>query len=378
MRKQVKDTNLRLMVFQSAKELGEKVNEHLLKMYNISKEDNTFILPIKENFFNDGHLKVEIDETVRGKDVFFITDIGNYSIEYNMHGYTNRTSPNDLIMELKDGIGACNCHAEKINIVMPLLYNGRQHRRNTRENLSCGMILHEIDELCHVKSFITFDAHDQGVEHAIHNMEFDNYFPSNTILEQLINDLPLSRLKKMVFIAPDNGATGRRNIYLNSFNSPYIKREAGSFFKQRDFNKLVDGKYPIISHDYIGNNDLEGYTAIITDDMIASGGSMFDCIDELNKRNIKHIYIITTFALFTKGPEKFEQYYKDKKFSAVYTTNVSYIPKEYEKYKWLHICDCSKDIAKLIYNIHNNLSIHGLLRDKSLPSKLIEEKFNNK
>ena len=105
---------------------------------------------------------------------------------------------------------------------------------------------------------------------------------------------------------------------------------------------------------------------------------MFDCIDELNKRNIKHIYIITTFALFTKGPDKFEEYYKNKKFSGIYTTNLSYIPKEYEKYKWLHICDCSKDIAKLIYNIHNNLSIHGLLRDKSLPVRLIEEKFNNK
>ncbi len=376
MKKQVKENTLRLMVFDSAKELGEKVNEHLLAMYNLSHEDNTFMLPIKENFFNDGHLKVEIDETVRGKDVFFITDIGNYSIEYNMHGFINHTSPNDLMMELKDGIGACNCHADKINIVMPLLYNGRQHRRNTRENLSCGMNLHELDELAHIKSFITFDAHDQGVEHSIHNMEFDNYFPSNTILECLIHDLPISRLKKIVFISPDNGATGRRNIYLNSFNSPYIKREAGSFFKQRDFNKMVDGKYPIISHDYIGNNDLEGYTAIITDDMIASGGSMFDCIDELNKRNIKHIYIITTFALFTKGIDKFEKYYKDKNFSAVYTTNVSYIPDEYKKCKWLKICDCSKDIAKLIYNINNNLSISDLLRDKSLPAKLIEEKFN--
>ena len=118
MRKQVKDTNLRLMVFQSAKELGEKVNEHLLKMYNISREDNTFILPIKENFFNDGHLKVEIDETVRGKDVFFITDIGNYSIEYNMHGYTNRTSPKDLIMELKDGITVLSSRTPKVNALL--------------------------------------------------------------------------------------------------------------------------------------------------------------------------------------------------------------------------------------------------------------------
>ena len=375
MKKQVNKDNLRLMVFDSAKELGEKVNEHLLEMFNLDKENDTFILPIRQNFFDDGHFKIEIDETVRGKDVFFITDIGNYGLEYKMHGMINHTSPNDLMMQLKDGIGACNCHAKNINIVMPYLYNGRQHRRNTRENLSCGMMLHELDELCHVKSFITFDAHDQGVEHAVHNMEFDNYIPTNTILSHLIEDLPKNRLKKMVFIAPDNGATGRRNIYLNSFNSPHIHKEAGSFVKQRDFNTLVDGKYPIISHDYIGNSDLEGYTAIISDDMISSGSSILDCIDELNKRNIKHIYICVTFGLFTKGLDGFDEYYKNKKFSGIYTTNLSYIPDEYKKYKWLHICDCSKDIANLIYNIHNDLSISDLLRDKTLPTKLLEEKF---
>ena len=375
MKKQVNMDNLRLMVFDSAKELGEKVNEHLLEMFNLDKENNTFILPIRQNFFDDGHLKVEIDETVRGKDVFFITDIGNYGLEYKMHGMINHTSPNDLMMQLKDGIGACNCHAKNINIVMPYLYNGRQHRRNTRENLSCGMMLHELDELCHVKSFITFDAHDQGVEHAVHNMEFDNYVPTNTILSYLIEDLPKNRLKKLVFIAPDNGATGRRNIYLNSFNSPNIRKEAGSFFKQRDFNVLIDGKYPILSHDYIGNSDLEGYTAIISDDMISSGSSMFDCIDALNKRKIKHIYICVTFGLFTKGLDRFDEYYQDKKFSGVYVTNLSYIPEEYKEHKWLHICDCSKDIANLIYNIHNDLSISDLLRDKSLPTKLLEEKF---
>ena len=377
MRKQVNKDSLRLMVFDSAKELGEKVNNHLLEMSGLDKEKNTYILPIKQNFFDDGHLKVEIEETVRGKDVFILTDVGNYGLEYKMHGMINHTSPNDLMMQLKDGIGACNCHAKNINIVMPYLYNGRQHRRNTRENLSCGMFLHELDEMSHLKSFITFDAHDQGVEHAVHHLEFDNYIPSNTILSHLIEDLPKSRLKKLVFIAPDNGATGRRNVYLNSFNSPYIHKEAGSFVKQRDFNTLVDGKYPIISHDYIGNSNLEGYTAIISDDMISSGSSMFDCIDALNKRNIKHIYICVTFGLFTKGLDRFDEYYSEKKFSGVYTTNLSYIPEEYKTHKWLHICDCSKDIANLIYNIHNDLSTSDLLRDKSLPTKLLEQKFQS-
>ena len=375
MKKQIENNDLRLIVFKSASELGQRIDDHLLKMYNLDKEKNTFIVPIKENFFEDGHFKVEIEETVRGKDMFLLTDIGNYSLEYKMHGLINHTSPNDLMMELKDGIGACNCHAKNINIVMPLLYAGRQHRRNTREALSCGMMLHELDTMSGIKSFITFDAHDQGVEHAIHNMEFDNFFPTNTILENFINDMTTEKLKKMVFVAPDNGATGRRNVYLNSFNSKYIHREAGSFIKQRDYNNFVDGKYPIIAHDYCGNENIEGYTAIISDDMISSGSSMFDCIDELKKRKVKYIYLMTTYALFTKGIDKFEEYYKEGKFDGLYTTNLSYIPKEYEKAKWLHICDCSKDVAEIIYNIHNDLSISSILKDKSYPIKLVEEKF---
>ena len=376
MKKQIEDINLRLMVFDSALELGKKVDEHLLEMYHLDKENNTFIVPIKQNYFDDGHFKVEIDETVRGKDVFMVTDIGNYSLEYKIHGFINHTSPNDLIQQLKDGIGACNCHAKNINVVMPLLYAGRQHRRNTRENLACGMMLHELDTMSRMKSFITFDAHDQGVEHAIHNMEFDNIFATNQILELLINDLSMNKLKKIVFVSPDNGAVGRRHVYLNSFNSDKITREAGSFYKQRDYNNLVNGKYPIISHEYSGMKDLEGYTAIVSDDMISSGGSMFDVIDALNKLGVKYIYLTTTYALFTKGIEKFEQYYQEGKFSGLYTTNLSYIPDEFKKSKWLHIADCSKLIAQIIYNIHNDLSTENIIKDKSLPVRLVEEKIN--
>lgn len=375
MKKQVEKNDLRLMVFKSADELGKKIDEHLLEMYKLDKEKYTFIVPIKENFFEDGHFKVEIEETVRGKDMFMLTDVGNYSLEYKMHGFINHTSPNDLFMELKDGIGACNCHAKNINIIMPLLYAGRQHRRNTRENLMCGRMLHELDTTSRIKSFITFDAHDQGVEHAIQHMEFDNFFPTNTILESFINDMSMNRLKKIVFVAPDNGATGRRNVYLNSFNSKYIHREAGSFIKQRDYNNLVDGKYPVIAHDYCGNEELDGYTAIVSDDMISSGGSMFDVIDELKKRGVKYIYLMTTYALFTKGIEKFEDYYKEGKFDGLYTTNLSYIPEEFKKAKWLHVCDCSKVVAEIIYNIHNDQSISTILRDKSYPIKLVEKKF---
>jgi ribose-phosphate pyrophosphokinase len=375
--KLIEDNNLRLIVYSSAGELGEKVNKHLLKMYGYDKEKDTFIIPIKENFFDDGHLKVELKDTVRSKDVFMLTDIGNYSIEYMMHGFMNHTSPNDLMIQLKDGIGACNRHAENINVVMPLLYAGRQHRRNTRENLMCGMNLRELDNMRSLRKFITFDAHDQGVEHALFDIEFDNFYASNEILKDFIEDLDVEQLKKLVFVAPDSGATGRRNVYLNSFQSDYIEREAGSFIKQRDYNHLVDGKYPVIAHEYCGNKNLDGYTAIVIDDMISSGGSMFDVIEELHRMNIKHIYIIVTYALFTKGIEQFQDYYDKGMFDGIYTTNLSYIPKEYMKREWLHVCDCSKLVAQIIYYLHNDMSISGILKDKSQPVKLIERKFRD-
>ena len=374
-KKQIEDEKLRLMVFRSALLLGEKVDEHLLNMYGLDKDKYTFMLPIKESFFQDGHLKVELLDTVRGKDIFALTDIGNYSLEYKMHGFTNHTSPNDLLMQLKDGIGACNSHANKINILMPLLYAGRQHRRQTRENLLCGQILHEFEMNRHLKSIITFDAHDPGVEHSLHDTEFDNFLPTNVILNQLIKDLPIEDLLYVTTVAPDNGANGRRNIYLNSLNTSFNFIEAGSFYKQRDFNKLVNGKYEVTSHDYCGNTHLEGKTAIVTDDMISSGGSMFEVINELKNLKVKKIYLVVTYALFTEGINKFKKYYEDGLLDGVYTTNLSYIPQEYKKEEWLHVCDCSKIIANIIYSIHNDKSISNILRDKSEPIKLLEKKY---
>lgn len=377
-KEQVSINNLRLMVFESAEDLGKRVDEHLLERYKLDKSKYTFIVPLKEVVFEDGHLKTEIQETVRGKDLYLLTDIGNYSITYNIHGFTNHMSPNDYIIQLKDGIGACNRHAKHLNIVMPLLYAGRQHRRNTRENLLCGATLHELDQMKGIRSFITFDAHDQSVEHAVQNMEFENFYPTNTILDSLISDMPIDQLENVVFVAPDNGATGRRNVYLSSFNSPHIHREAGSFIKERDFNHLVNGKYPVIAHDYCGNNELDGYTAIISDDMISSGGSMFDTLDELAKLGVTNSYVVVTYALFTRGINDFEKYYREGKLSGVYTTNLSFIPEEYQQCEWLHVCDCSRELSDIIYSIHNDISISDILRDKSKPIRKIEEKFKVK
>ena len=375
MKEQLEKEKLRLIVFKSALQLGQSVDKHLLNMYNYDSGKYTFMVPLNEYFFEDGHSKVEIKETVRGKDLFFLTDIGNYSIPYKMHGFYNHTSPNDLIQQLKDGINASNRHAEKVNIVMPLLYNGRQHRKKTREPLSCAATLAEIDEMAGMKSLITFDAHDPGVEQATRKIEFDNFFVTNTILEQFINDTPEERLERLVFVAPDSGADERRDIYLNSFNVECIDRDAGGFYKKRDFNHFEDGKYPVIGHDYMGHSSLDGRTAIVVDDMISSGGSMFDTIETLHDKGASHIYLMVTYCLFTRGIKEFRKYYDEHKLDGIYVSNLSYIPEEYKKEPWLHVCDCSKQLAEIIYDIHNDLSISSILTDRSQPIKLLERKF---
>jgi ribose-phosphate pyrophosphokinase len=206
-------------------------------------------------------------------------------------------------------------------------------------------------------------------------MEFDNIFVTNTILESFINNVPKEQLYDMVFIAPDGGANGRRDVFLNSFNHEEVNKDAGGFYKLRDFKRYVNGKNPVISHEYMGRSNLQGKTAIIVDDMISSGGSMFDTIDVLREKGIKHVYIMVTFALFAEGIETFKKYHREGLLDGLYVSNLSYIPEEYKKEPWLHVCDCSKTVAEVIYNIHNDLSITSILTDKSEPLKLLEKKF---
>lgn len=364
---------LKLIVLKSMLELGTEVDKYLGEYYG--NENDTFILPIKETWFNDGHGKVELLDSVRGQDVYIMQDIGNYSLSYEMHGFINHTSPNDLAQQLSDTIGACKCHTNSLSIIMPLLFAGRQHRRIGREALSCAKYLRELDTDPNVKRLLTFDAHDEGVQQAMAYTEFGNFFATNEILEQFINEANIEELKNVIFVAPDFGAAGRMNFYLNSFNSEYVTKDAGSFYKRRDYNVIKDGKNPIIEHSYSGSSNIEGVTAIVVDDMIASGGSMFDTIDELNRRGVSHIYIMATYSLFTKGIDKFKEYYDDNKFDGIYTTNLSYIPEDYKKEEWLHVVDCSKFMSKIIRNLHNGQSISQLTKDRSYPAKVLAKKF---
>ena len=368
-----KDEKLKLIVLKSALEFGKQVDENLQKLYDTRE---SFIIPAKETWFSDGHGKVELKDTIRDSDVYIFQDIGNYSMEYKMHGITNHTSPNDLNQQLKDTIGACKNHAGGLSIIMPLLYAGRQHRTNGREGLSCAANLREFDDNPSVKRILTYDAHDVGVQQALAYTEFDNFYATNEILESFIENTDIEELKNVIFVAPDAGAVGRRDFYLNSFNSKFVNKDAGSFYKKRDYNTIVDGKNPIIEHSYSGSHDIQGKTAIVVDDMIASGGSMFDVIDELKKRGIAHIYLISTFALFTNGIDKFKEYYEEGKFDGIYTTNVSYIDPKFKEESFLHVVDCSAFLARVIHNLHNGESISQLMRDRSYPSKVLTKKFS--
>ncbi len=378
MKEQLEKEKLGLIVFKSALELGQAVDKHLLEMYKYDPNRYTFVVPITEYFFQDGHGKVLINSTVRGKDLYFLTDVENYSIQYKMRNFINHASPTDLNQQLKDGINATNCHADRINIVMPILYNGRQHKRQHREPLSCGANLRELDNLPRVRSFITFDAHDQGVEHATYRMEFENVLATNAILDQFIRDVPTEQLRNIVFVAPDGGAVNRRNNYLDSFSNEGVMRDAGDFWKNRDLNRVVDGKNPVLSHEYVGHSNLNGKTAIVIDDMISSGGSMFDTINVLHEKGAEHIYIMVTFALFTDGIDEFKKYVKEKKLDGLFVSNLSYIPEEYKQEPWIHVCDCSKQLAEVIYDIHNDLSITSILKDRTEPMMLLEKKLKGK
>ena len=367
-----KEEKLKLIVLKSALEYGKKVDEELKNLY---QTDESFIIPTKETWFSDGHGKVELLDTVREDDVYIFQDIGNYSMEYKMHGFINHTSPNDLNQQLKDVIGACKCHPRCLSIIMPLLFAGRQHRRIGREALSCAANLRDLDTDPYIKRILTYDAHDVGVGQALAYTEFENIYATNEILEAFINETDIEQLKDVIFVAPDAGAVSRRDFFLNSYSSEKIKKDAGSFYKKRDYNTIVDGKNPIIEHSYSGNPDMKGKTAIVIDDMIASGGSMFDVIEELKNRGVAHIYIISSFSLFTEGIDKFKKYYDEKKFDGIYTTNVSYIDPEYKKEEWLHVVDCSKNLARVIHNLHEKESISKLMRDRSYPSKVLKRKF---
>lgn len=353
--------NLRLIALDNIGEVGKDINKELATIRGTNKN---YILPMTRDRFSNGEGKIKIDDTVRDKDIYILSDVGNYGITYNMHGLVHHMSPDEHFQDIKRCISALSGYASRITLIMPLLYQSRQHKRKGRESLDCALALQELEHLG-VNHIITFDCHDPNVSNAIPNLPFENFYPTHQILKDLIKEEDISDI---LVISPDMGAMERARYYADMLGS-----DVGVFYKRRDLSKVVNGKNPIVEHVYMGDT-VKDKTILIVDDMIASGTSMLEVAKKVRAEGAKKVYFIATFALFTEGIEMFERAYQAGDFDKLYTTNLSYIPKEYQEKKWFHTVSLSKRIAEVIQALHQGNSLKTLLNGKMEILKLLEEK----
>lgn len=348
---------LGLIALEGAKELGNQINNYLVEWakkggYNY----DTFLIGNQCPRFASGDGKGLIESTVRGRDVFIIVDVGNYSCTYKMFGKENSMSPDDHYQDLKRIIQAISGKAHRINVIMPILYGGRQHRRSYRESLDCACALQELQAMG-VSNIITFDAHDPRVHNAIPLMGFDNVIPSYQVLKALfksIDNLAVNKDEFMV-VSPDEGALNR-----NMYYASVLGVEMGMFYKRRDYSKIVDGRNPIVAHEYLGN-PVEGKDVFVADDIISSGESVLDIAYALKKKNARRFFAYCTYALYTNGLQKFDKAYEEGYISGVFGTNLTYRSPELLERPWFHEVDVSKYIAYFIASINHDVSISTVL-----------------
>ena len=337
--------DLALIVMDNHKLLGEEINNNINKMRGT---DKSYIIPLVNDRFSNGEGKITIKGSVREKDIYIIADVGNYSLTYNMHGLVNHVSPDEHYQDIKRVISAMSGHARRVNVIMPLLYQSRQHKRKGRESLDCAVALRELESLG-VNNIITIDAHDASICNSVPNTSFNNFYPTKLILEKVKEDI--DDINDVVVISPDMGATERTRYYADS-----LKCDMGVFYKRRDLTKVVNGKNPIIEHAYMGPQ-VEGKTIIIVDDMIASGSSILEVSERLKEKGAKKVYMIATFALFTEGVKCFKEAYNNGMFDCVYSTNASYIPSEISDEDWFTLVDTSDLLANIINDLNNGDSL---------------------
>ena len=349
--------NLGLVVTEGARELGDKIDRHLVSWASEGTEQKeTFLIGNECPRFSSGDAKGLIKETVRGMDLYFLVDVGNYNCTYNVFGKQNCMSPDDHFQDLKRLIQAASGKAQSMSVIMPMLYGSRQHRRNYRESLDCAFALQELQSMG-VNNIVTFDAHDARVQNAIPLMGFDNIMPHYQFLKALLKnftDLKLDR-DHFMMVSPDEGAM-HRNMYYSSV----LEVDLGMFYKRRDYSHIVNGRNPIVAHEYLGD-DVAGKTIFIADDIISSGESSCDIAYELKKRNADKIFVGTTCALFTNGLEAFDEAYEKGVINGVFGTNLTYRTDELKKREWFYEVDCSKYIAYIIAALNHQVSVSALL-----------------
>lgn len=331
--------NLKLVVMDNCKEFGEKVDFHLQKTYHHST-----ILPISNPRFSNGEAKAVINESVRDIDLYVLSDVGNYDTSYLVHGRPHYMTPDEHFQDIKRVISAASGYASKITVVMPLLYQSRQHKRKGRESLDCAIALQELEHIG-VNHIVTFDCHDPNVSNAIPLLPFESFYPTNVILSSLFEKENES-LDNLFVVAPDFGAMERAKYY-----AEMLRCGVGGFSKIRDLSKVVNGKNPILEHMYLGP-DVTGKDILVVDDMIASGSSMIEVGEELKKRGANKVYFIATFALLTEGIKPFKDAYQKGIFDKLYSTNLSYVPDDIKNEPWYEDVDCSYQLSQIIETLH--------------------------
>ena len=360
---------LKIIALPSAEKMGRRINDYMVEfrksIHNDKvKNDPAFHGYIESNYlvdvdvprFGSGEAKAQISETIRGKDLFILTDVCNHSITYNMNGYTNHMSPDDHYQDLKRVIAACNGKARRINVIMPFLYEGRQHRRSGRESLDCATALQELVSMG-VENIITFDAHDARVQNATPLHGFETVQPSYQFIKALLNHEKGLHIDNdhFMIISPDEGSMNRA-IYLANI----LGVDMGMYYKRLDYSKRINGRHPIAAYEFLGPN-LKGKDMILIDDMISSGDTVLKISSLLKERGAGRIYICSTFGLFTNGLEKFDEAHKAGVFDKLLTTNLIYQSPELLAKDYYISCDMSKYIALIIDTLNHDQSVSYLL-----------------
>ena len=370
---------LGIIALTGCEEMGQKVNDYIVKWRkedgHVFKDDVVFTGYEKDNYlihaatprFGSGEAKGVLSESIRGKDIYLMVDVCNYSLTYSLNGQINHMSPDDHFQNLKRIIAAIGGKARRVNVIMPFLYESRQHKRSSRESLDCALALQELVKMG-VDNIITFDAHDPRVQNAIPLSGFETVRPTYQFVKGLLRTVKDLKIDSdhMMAISPDEGATGRA-IYLANG----LGLNMGMFYKRRDYTRIVDGRNPIVAHEFLGDS-VEGKDVIILDDMISSGDSMIDVAKQLKERKANRIFAAATFGLFTNGLEKFDKAYEEGIINNILTTNLIYQTPELLSRPYYINCDMSKYIALLIDTLNHDGSISSILS----PSERIQHVVN--
>lgn len=358
---------LSIISMKGCEEFTARIDEYL-KRFRTYEDIDTYVTHVTCPRFGTGEGKSVIDETVRGHDVYIICDVFNYGVTYKMYGVENHMSPDDHYQDLKRIIAAMGGKARRVTVVMPMLYEGRQHRRSGRESLDAALMLHELVNMG-VSNILTFDAHDPRISNAIPLAGFDDIQPTYQMIKALTRAVPDIALNKFdtIVISPDEGGMSRCMYY-----SSVLKLDLGMFYKRRDYSRIENGKNPIIAHEYLGR-DVTGKDVIIVDDMISSGESVIDVATNLKKQGAKRIFVFSSFGLFVNGLEVMDKAYEEGVITKVFTTNLIYRNPGLKDREWYYEVDMSKYMSLLIDTLNHDETISKLLNPISKIQALVEK-----